>query len=270
MKTRSSMSGLFYCQLCRNAVIVLITLVALACSASAAEENSTTQPGAQPKSSSGSQASEALAPASATNPAIPETATAPVQLKVVLLKPLVRLENTRSGIKTDFGAATMFAPTITNVGLPHDRMRSDGSYESLLLNAAITGVGPKVTLLDPRKLEPSVVEACMKLGSLSSRLARGNVNEEALKALASLDEQSAILVHFLRVEGGGPGRSWNPNSGAITSSTDSTLIQAALISGKTGKVIWKGERLIRYKALKPTDEALGKVLTELYGNFDIK
>jgi hypothetical protein len=107
---------------------------------------------------------------------------------------------------------------------------------------------------------------------MASRLARGNVNEEAvndLASLATLDKHYAVLVQFLRLETG-PGRAWNPNTGAIASSTDSTLIQAALVSGETGRIIWKSERLIRNKALKPTDAALSKALTDMYRDFDIK
>jgi hypothetical protein len=121
-------------------------------------------------------------------------------------------------------------------------------------------------------LDAPALEACGKLDPLASRLARGNVNEEAIEdltQLAALDEQYAVLVQFFRLETG-PGRSWNSFTGAITSSTASTLIQAALISAKTGKVLWKGERLIRNKAFRSTDADLDKALTLLYRDFDVK
>ena len=112
--------------------------------------------------------------------------------------------------------------------------------------------------------------ACVE--SLGSRLARGNVNEDAIGKLARLaasDEHYAILAQFLRVETG-PGRSWDPNTGAIASSAASTLVQAALVSAKTGKVIWKGERLIRNKALRPADAALNKAIRDVYQDFDVQ
>ena len=212
------------------------------------------------------QATQASGLASVARPGAQEGATEPARLKVILLKPSIRFKDVHAGVRNALGIATPAA---------NNQKRAPGSeevYEHLMLNAARLGVGSKAIPLDPDTLEPSVVEACTKLDPLASRLARGNVNEEAMSALASLaalDEHYAILVQFFRLETG-PGRSWDPNTGAITSSTDSTLIQSALVSGKTGKVIWKGERLIRNKALKPTDSGLSKALTELYRDFDIK
>lgn len=148
----------------------------------------------------------------------------------------------------------------------------EAEYELHLLNAARKGVGSKATVLEMDKLEPPASEAGKQLHDLASRLARGNVNEEAMQALgilAAIDERRAVLVQFFRLKTG-PGRSWNPNSGAITSSMASTLIQVALVSCKTGKVIWRGEQLIRNKALKPTDANFHKALALLYQDFDIK
>ena len=213
------------------------------------------------------RASQATEPVRIARPDAPEGPTALARLKIILLKPSIRFEDVRGGVRSDWGIAT---PT-SNRQKKRPPVPEEG-YEHLLLNAARSGVGSKATPLDPGTLDPSVVEACTKLEPLVSRLARGNVNEDAISALASLavlDERYAILVQFFRLETG-PGRSWDPNTGAITSSTDSTLIQAALVSGKTGKVIWKSERLIRNKALKPTDSSLSKTLTELYRDFDIK
>jgi hypothetical protein len=50
----------------------------------------------------------------------------------------------------------------------------------------------------------------------------------------------------------------------------STLMQAAVVSCKTGKVIWKGEQLIRNKALRPANAGFHKALALLYQDFDIK
>jgi hypothetical protein len=181
-------------------------------------------------------------------------------LKLVLLKPSIHFE--------DMPNAVVW------LGLPNLTLRrgvtaGPEAYEQVLLDAAKKGVAAKVALQDTDTLSPSVLDACKKLEPLASRLARGHFNQEAMEGLAALDEQFAILAQFFRVETG-PGRSWNPNTGQITSSSASTLIQAALVSGKTGKVLWKGERLIRYKALKPTDPALSKALTALYQDFEIQ
>ena len=212
------------------------------------------------------QADPSPAPVPAARPVLPEGAKTSAQLKVILLTPSIRFEDVHSGTRNWLGTKT--PATSEQKG----GFWSEEEYERILLNAARGGAGSKVTLLDTESLEPSVVEAFKKLDPLVSRLARGNVNPEAIEdlaGLAALDPNYAVLVQFFRLEMG-PGRSWDPNTGAITSSADSTLIQAALVSGKTGRVIWKGERLVRNKALKPTDAALSKTLTEMYRDFDIK
>jgi hypothetical protein len=186
-------------------------------------------------------------------PADQEYAAGPAGPKIILLRPSVRLEDVRASTPGLLKAA-------------------EKDYADLLLDAAKKWAGSRTALLDAGKLEGPVVEACDQLGPLASRLARGDVNEDAMKALArltALDERYAVLVQFLRIRTG-PGASWNSWTGAITSSAASTLVQAALVSGNTGKVIWKGERLIRNKALKPADTGLDKALTLLYQDFDIK
>jgi hypothetical protein len=198
--------------------------------------------------------------------ASPEAATAPGQLNIILLKPAIRFENIRGGMSQDWGMST---PT-ANKKEPAYAVKED--YEHLLLSAARLGVGSKANAFDSDTLGPSVAEACTKLELLASRLARGNVNEEAVNELGSLgmlNKRYAVLAQFFRLETG-PGRAWNPNTGAIASSTDSTLIQAALVSGESGRIIWKSERLIRNKALKPTDAALSKALADMYKDFNIK
>ena len=204
--------------------------------------------------------------AAVAGPNLPEAATSPAQLKIILLRPTIRFEDVPAGVRSDWG---MKAPSLNR---SKNAPGSDEGYEHLLLTAAKSGVGSRAPILSPDALDASALDVCSKLEPLSSRLARGNVNDEALKSLtnlALLDENYAVLVQFLRLETG-PGRTWDPNTGAITSSADSTLVQAALVSGKTGKVIWKGERLIRNKALKPTDAGLSKALTDLYRNFEVK
>lgn len=194
------------------------------------------------------------APAPAVKPAAPEVASVPAGLRLILLKPSMGFEDLR-----------------TNANLPAQAAQ-DAEYEYHLLTAARMAVGSKATVLEIDKLEPPAAEACKQLHALASRLARGNVNEEAMEVLGrlgALDERHAVLVQFFRLKTG-PGRSWNPNTGAITSSMASTLMQAAVVSCKTGKVIWKGEQLIRNKALMTTNAGFHKALALLYQDFDIK
>lgn len=187
----------------------------------------------------------------AVRPVSPEVATAPTRLKIILLKPSIRFEDVN--------------------GKPPRVKDTEEDYGRRLTEAAMKVVGPKAALLDESKLDAPVLQACGKLESLASRLARGEVNEEAageLARLATFDEQYAVLVQFLRLKTG-PWGSWSPITGQITSSMSSTLVQVALVSAKTGKVIWKGEQFVR-KRLKPTDGGLSKALTLLYVDFDFK
>jgi hypothetical protein len=187
----------------------------------------------------------------AVKPVSPEVAMAPTRLKIILLKPSIRFEDV-SGKPPHIGA-------------------TEEEYGRRLTETALKVVGPKAALLDESILDGSVLQACKKLESLASRLARGEVNEEAtgeLVRLAAFDEQSAILVQFLWVKSG-PMGSWSPITGQITSSMSSTLVRSALVSSKTGKVIWKGEQFVR-KKLKPTDTGFGKALTLLYLDFNVK
>lgn len=144
-------------------------------------------------------------------------------------------------------------------------------YEFHLLSAAKRGVGTKLPLVELENLDPAAIEACKHLQALASRVARGNINEEVkgvLNQLAALDEEYIVFVHFFRLKTG-PGRSWDPNTGAITSAVASTLMQSALVSCKTQKVIWTGEQFLR-KALKPTSPEFEKSLVLLYQDLDIK
>jgi len=202
----------------------------------------------------------AAVPAAAQEPA-------PAGLKVILLDPAVRFEDVASGARSDFGVTL---PTASRPKKPAATAPGD-EYQNALLSAARDEIGSRATLLDPQKLDPPIADLSQALAPLSSRLARGSLNDEALENLAhlaALDENYAILAQFCHVETG-PGRSWDPNTGAIASSAASTLVQVALVSAKTGKAIWKGERLVRHKVLRPTDPAFGKILREMYANFDI-
>jgi len=230
---------------------------------SAQETQSPRSPDPVQNAEPGSQSSE---PAHLASPDMTVAATQSQRLKIILLKPSVRFEDIHKGVRSEWG---LREPEANKSAKP---LGAEENYENLLLSAARSEVAPKALLLEREKLDSPATDACAKLEALTSRLARGSVNEAATSALAelaALDEHYAILAQFVRLETG-PGRSWNPNTGSITSSTDSTLVQVALISGKTGKVIWKGERLIRNKALRPTDSGFSKAITELYRDFDTK
>jgi hypothetical protein len=184
---------------------------------------------------------------------------------VVFLRPAIRYDDIKSGTWVNFGSIA--GPSAQSKPIPQDSVQ----YERLLLNAARSAVAAAGANADA-PLDNSLTPARETLESLSSRLARGSVNDEAVQALAGFaaaDERNTVLAQFLHVQTG-PGNAWNPYTGAIASSASSTLLQCALLEAKTGKVLWKGEQLVRYKALRPTDSNFGKVLRELYKDFNIR
>jgi hypothetical protein len=195
-------------------------------------------------------ASQATAPATTD-----ATTQAPPDYQVIILDPLARFEN------------------IKDESVPPAYAGANDSFESRLLDTARNEVeSRKLNVVKPETLsELAAADLCKQLQSMSSRLARGNVNDEAreiLNRLAAINDHHVVLAQFMKVKLG-PGRSWNPNTGAITSAMNSTLIQAAVVSCKTGQVLWKNELLIR-KVMKPDSPEFVKALGLLYQTFDLR
>ncbi len=145
--------------------------------------------------------------------------------------------------------------------------QSSGPFESALTNAAISELKSRQYLaIEPEALDNSeAVDSLKKLRPFTRRLAHGVFNDETQRAvghLATLSQDYLILAQFMQVKHG-PGATWNPMSGAITSGMSSTLLQAALISTHTGQVIWKNEVFER-KALGLDDPKLAKAIDSLF------
>jgi hypothetical protein len=176
-------------------------------------------------------------------------------LKVILLESDVQFENItgRAGANTIESDRSLFA--------------------TRLVAAARSEIEARVLELMP---EGSCVELlgsddCARLIQLSSRLARGHVNQEARDILTRMSPASgelALLLQFMRVKAG-PGGSWNPFSGAITSSMSSTLLQSALISTTSADVLWNAEVFVR-KTFGPKSGDFKASLALLYRTLTVK
>lgn len=196
----------------------------------------------------------------------------PTASKVIILPPVVTVETLSSGGQTAGLEGGLFGTSALGSTSGGHGFKSPppGSFEAILVNAAnarLNGHGYAPLPIESVK-DPSASDWLGQLEPLTSRLARGAINDDArniLNHLATLPEGYLIFVQFMEVKKG-PGRSWNPNTGGITSAMSSTLVRAALISTRTGTVIWKGEYLER-KLFRPDDEKFARVLDQLYSTF---
>lgn len=140
-------------------------------------------------------------------------------------------------------------------------------FESVLSTAANGHLTARnYVLVTPESLgNADAADWLRQLQPLSSRLARGIVNDDAkgiLAHFADLPDDYLIFVQIMKVKKG-PGSSWNPMTGQITTGMASTLVQAALISVRAGQVAWKGEQFER-KVYRASDPKLAKLLDLLY------
>jgi len=220
-----------------------------------------------------------IVPMMAQNATVPawQTTSAPapqkLATKVVMLPPVVNVETLPSGGQTGGLAGSAFGSgsVASTGGLAGQRRgsKSDpaGSFDEVLVSAAKAHLNEQgYTLLSLDDVQdPSVSDLLRQLEPLTNRLAHGAINDQArevLNHLSTLPENYLVFVQFMEVKEG-PGGSWNPNTGAITSAMFSTLVRAALISTRTGTVIWKDENLER-KLFHTNDPKFGKFLDQIY------
>jgi hypothetical protein len=101
--------------------------------------------------------------------------------------------------------------------------------------------------------------------ALSSRLARGQVTDDARPWLTDLEktrQHTFILAQYFKVKEGQRG-SWDPYSGAIRSSTTGAELHAALISCASGDVLWRNAIVIRNRP-RPDDRRFQDALARFF------
>lgn len=76
------------------------------------------------------------------------------------------------------------------------------------------------------------------------RTAKSAATLERLEALGKRLPVDAVLVQCFRVKIG-PGGSWDPNTGAITSAMNSGHLRAAILDTRGGRVWWRNEVYLR-------------------------
>ena len=108
-----------------------------------------------------------------------------------------------------------------------------------------------------------------RVGMLASRLLRAHPDPQALallEGLAETDAPVAVLAHYVRVKVG-PRGTWDPNTGAITSSASSSMFRAALFDCQTGRRLWDNLVLLR-RLPDPDSRDFDKVIQLLYSNLN--
>ncbi len=149
------------------------------------------------------------------------------------------------------------------------RKTGEAPFEPILAEAAQRHLKAQgFTLQDPNSLpDPALAGAVAQLQPFLSRLARGAFSDEvqqALAGLAALPGDRLVFAQVMKVKEG-PGGSWNSMTGQITTQMSSTVLQAALINPRTGRVLWKNEELER-KVFRSSDPHFARLLENLYAS----
>jgi hypothetical protein len=180
----------------------------------------------------------------------------PKNARILILKPLLKFEQLKDEAAVD--SSTYSGPVI----------------ESKLNDAAKDAATKRNTaIVEAAALgSPELVDLCAKLQPLSSRLASGQLNDEAknmLLRLSEADKELLIISNFLQVKVG-PGGYWDPNTGSIGSSMSTSQFRISLINCSTGQVMWKDELLVRDLPQVNDSKKFAEYVQLLYTNFPEK
>jgi len=136
-----------------------------------------------------------------------------------------------------------------------DEMPLDGSqYHAKALEAKLKSIyestlkSRSIGIVAPGSRKAIITSGLSKeLRKKMPKLSRGmmdSATRDLLHSFAQYDENINLFVNYIDVKVGSTG-SWDPNSGAITSDNSRSLLRSALVNCTTGKVLWKGEVLLR-------------------------
>jgi hypothetical protein len=187
-----------------------------------------------------------------TSPTFQPAVEVPPETRILVISPLLRFESVQ-----------------TEAVLPPSEYYGQAFEQQLIAWAKKEATARAFEVAEPAS--PDVVpaaSACEQLTAQSNKLARGIVADEAkpsLDSIASVNANYAVLVQYLRVKIG-PGGSWNSYTGEITSTMSNMLIDAALVSSRDGRVLWKNEVLLRNLAM-PNSKEFMQSLSLIYKTF---
>jgi hypothetical protein len=104
------------------------------------------------------------------------------------------------------------------------------------------------------------------LHDMADRLTAGVVGSDARRSVSTTcagQPNCVVLLQFMRVKIG-KGAYWNPLSGAIAASSNSTTLYGAVIDAASGRVVWKNAVVVR-NVPKPADPAMSQLIRSLLG-----
>jgi hypothetical protein len=107
------------------------------------------------------------------------------------------------------------------------------------------------------------------LQELAPRFARGLFNKAATEhtsRLAAIDRSYHVLATFVRVKVGANG-SWDAMTGAITSTSSSIQVSAALVACDGPRVAWRNDIVVRGLPM-PTDSKFTKAVAQLFSGIN--
>lgn len=166
----------------------------------------------------------------------------------------------------------------TDVILPGDRLGAE-AYSARLRESAeakLKDLGI-ITANSESSANPSLKEAVSLLEGQSSKLARGLVSEEAVNALnktgpALNSSEILVFVQYMKATLLNP--DWNLSKlpeplpyGYGPKRIDNILLQAVLLSGKTGKIFWRDQVFIRNPP-KVDSPKFSKLIEDLYKSYN--
>jgi len=174
----------------------------------------------------------------------------------------------------------VIAPRVTiEMLVPSPAAKNAGElpYEPSLVNAATGQLSSKGYLpIQQEKLmaaDPAFKTPLDELWPLESRLARGAINDDGLKALGDIDKMAEgrlILVQFMRITLGS-GAEWgdSPTGTNAKGAMSSMLVQAALLSPSSRSVLWKNEIMER-SVYRAGSDKYEKLLSRLYTTLNMQ
>jgi hypothetical protein len=164
-----------------------------------------------------------------------------------------------------------FSDYETDAELPPDQLEAE-SYCTVLDTAIQQELEKRGMPVASRTTAagPEVEASLRTLHGHVSKMARGLIGDDGRQALtaalaATNSEDVLVFAQYMRARVGDHGR-WKAGYGILTPQMATITIQAALISARTGQVLWQGQVFLR-DLPKPQTPKFNTLVSQLYKDF---